>query len=369
MRTTLSTASLGLGLALWLLSACRTNGLGLGSVGQDAQAGGGTGRSGGAVALGGTVGSGGASADAAAASGGQPGGALGSGGASTGGSVGSGGRLQTGGAVGSGGAGSGAVVAGGRTSGTGGATMGGRSSTGGSVASGGEGRGGAITTGGRAGGSGAGGSTGGMGGVSGLGGGSGTSTGGARADGGAAPPEAGSAGCDQLATQSACEARSDCHAVFEESNLCACATPGCCARFTACAAGATADCVGPATCKMATPACSGPYVVAYLGSCFEGCVWQTVCARADGGPPVADANPDGPAMVSCSASGRCEISQIPVRLVSSVPVVSSKCVCENNPCGSSFADCSCAIGVCEKYGATCTSYAPGSGQLICTMRE
>ncbi|MBN2575051.1 MAG: hypothetical protein JXP73_10860 [Deltaproteobacteria bacterium] len=84
--------------------------------------------------------------------------------------------------------------------------------------------------------------------------------------------------CSLLSTESDCEARSDCHSVFRDYADCACATPGCCARFDRCGEGGQADCKGPALCKMMEPYCEGPYVVAYVDSCYEGCVRSADCA-------------------------------------------------------------------------------------------
>jgi hypothetical protein len=86
--------------------------------------------------------------------------------------------------------------------------------------------------------------------------------------------------CDRLATQAVCEARTDCHAVFVDPMNCPCDAIGCCARFSACAAGGTARCNSPQTlCRAAAPYCESPvYVVAYTESCYEGCVRPEVCA-------------------------------------------------------------------------------------------
>jgi hypothetical protein len=90
------------------------------------------------------------------------------------------------------------------------------------------------------------------------------------------PP--GSPACATLTTLAACDARSDCHSVFYDPGTCGCATPGCCAHFSSCADGATANCRGPAACAIASPHCESPYVIAYSNSCFEGCVRATACA-------------------------------------------------------------------------------------------
>ena len=82
-----------------------------------------------------------------------------------------------------------------------------------------------------------------------------------------------------MTTRETCETRPDCHSVFVDDRLCACAALGCCARFSRCADGATAVCKAPPiTCDAVTPRCEGPYVVAYSGSCYEGCVQSSDCA-------------------------------------------------------------------------------------------
>jgi hypothetical protein len=85
--------------------------------------------------------------------------------------------------------------------------------------------------------------------------------------------------CTAQTTKEACDTRPDCHPVFVDDRLCACAGIGCCARFAHCAAGATAVCKAPPiTCDAVAPHCEGSYVVAYAGSCYEGCVQSSDCA-------------------------------------------------------------------------------------------
>ena len=84
--------------------------------------------------------------------------------------------------------------------------------------------------------------------------------------------------CSQVTSQEGCDLRSDCHSVFVDSRDCNCGQPGCCARFDHCSDAAMADCSGSATCKMSQPYCSGSYVVAVKGSCYDGCVLKTACA-------------------------------------------------------------------------------------------
>ena len=99
----------------------------------------------------------------------------------------------------------------------------------------------------------------------------------------ASPVDAGSgdipiAACAQLATQTACDVRSDCHSVFLDQGNCECSAVGCCTRFDRCADGGKANCMGPALCKSLTPKCEGPnYVLSYTGSCYEGCVHPSAC--------------------------------------------------------------------------------------------
>ena len=85
--------------------------------------------------------------------------------------------------------------------------------------------------------------------------------------------------CAVATTKETCEARPDCHSVFVDDRDCACAALGCCARFSRCADGASAVCKAPPIlCDLVTPHCEGPYVVAYSGSCYEGCVQSSDCA-------------------------------------------------------------------------------------------
>ena len=84
--------------------------------------------------------------------------------------------------------------------------------------------------------------------------------------------------CGALTTLQTCDARSDCHAVFEDPGTCGCAALGCCARFARCADGDRAHCTsGALLCKVAEPHCEQPYVVSYVDSCYEGCVRASAC--------------------------------------------------------------------------------------------
>jgi hypothetical protein len=82
--------------------------------------------------------------------------------------------------------------------------------------------------------------------------------------------------CDQLTTEADCQARSDCHAVFEDPGTCGCATLGCCMVFNHCAAG-VAQCVGQPVCTVKAPVCGGQFVTAYINGCYEGCVLSSEC--------------------------------------------------------------------------------------------
>ena len=246
---------------------------------------------------GGTQGHGGA-----IASGGAAGGAAGSGGAvASGGAAGSTTSTGTAGRKGSGGDGTGGTGTGGMVKGgNGGTTIVG---TGGMV-KGGNGGTTIVGTGGMIKG-GAGGTTivgtGGM--VKGGAGGSGN--GGARGSGGAPPfdggsPDAAPPKCSEVTTQTACDARDDCHSVFEDPGTCGCASPGCCAHFKSCADGNYANCLGPAACNIVQPFCEPPYVVAYKSLCYEGCVQQDDCALLPC-PQVAPKN----GSACSSANGTC----------------------------------------------------------------
>jgi hypothetical protein len=261
------------------------------------------------------------------------GGSGGSGG-STGGTAATAGKSSSGGASGSGGA---------ATGGTGGGTTGG---TGGG-ASGGAGGG---TTGGTGGGT-----TGGTAGLGGSGnagsggtdpGGSGGSSGEAGSGGAeqcppgqmwcpGCTPDSGGCGvactgavctCAQASTFEECEARLDCHSVFEDPGTCGCGLNGCCARFSRCAEGEKVDCSGAQVmCDALTPFCDNPaYVNSYSGFCYEGCVDPKDCA-----PPECPASdcPSAPGFgpsCTCSDGVRC--------LVASGPSGSGRCRADDGAC-------------------------------------
>lgn len=87
--------------------------------------------------------------------------------------------------------------------------------------------------------------------------------------------------CSSAATLEDCDARSDCHPVFEDPGTCGCAQVGCCARYASCAQGATANCDASALgCLAPEPFCESPaFVLSYTASCYEGCVRPEDCAQ------------------------------------------------------------------------------------------
>ena len=224
------------------------------------------------------------------------GGSVGSGGAiASGGTAGSTTSVGTGGSKGTGGAGTGGLATGGILTGTGGKGAGGGT---GGVGAGGTGAGGMVK--------------GGVGGTSIVGtggmlkgGAGGSGSGGVGGSGGAPPPDGGSPDasppkCSEVTTQAACDARDDCHSVFEDPGTCGCASLGCCAHFKSCADGNWASCLGPASCEMMEPFCEPPYVIAYKDLCYEGCVQQDDCAIL----PCPRAAPKNGSTCS-SANGTC----------------------------------------------------------------
>jgi hypothetical protein len=106
--------------------------------------------------------------------------------------------------------------------------------------------------------------------------------------------------CAEVLTFDECEARADCHSVFEDPGTCGCGSVGCCARFDRCADGDTADCQEASVqCDALTPFCDNPaYVVSVAGTCYEGCVDPKDCA------PVCTA-PDDPTGCACYSDADC----------------------------------------------------------------
>lgn len=214
--------------------------IGLGIVGCDSRSGGDVSAGGGTRTSGGAVGGG------LAGTGGAPPGAGGSGSdaASLGGSAGTAVGGSAGGAGGTGASGRGGTAAGGAGAGGGGVRA-----TGGNAV-GGAGSGGATVLDAGCDGSGCG------------------------VDAG--DNDLGVASCGQISTQSACDLRADCHSVFASTG-CELDAGHTCERFQHCADGRKANCAGPALCDSVAPTCPPGDVVAYVGSCYEGCVHQNQC--------------------------------------------------------------------------------------------
>lgn len=85
--------------------------------------------------------------------------------------------------------------------------------------------------------------------------------------------------CPEL-DEASCDASAGCHAVYVDSDVCGCPTPGCCATFLRCAWG-PADCAGlDLSCRAQAPLCQGPYVISYEGTCYEGCALREACNPA-----------------------------------------------------------------------------------------
>lgn len=101
---------------------------------------------------------------------------------------------------------------------------------------------------------------------------------------GVACPGAACVDCSYVDNEADCDARYDCHSVYEDPNTCGCAGVGCCAHFAFCATGASADCVGAdLACTVQSPFCEAPaFVTSYAGACFEGCVKPEECATPPG---------------------------------------------------------------------------------------
>jgi hypothetical protein len=95
------------------------------------------------------------------------------------------------------------------------------------------------------------------------------------------PPPCPAIPCDQITTQTECDARPDCHEIYEPGQ---CQCNGCCCTFySRCESSSVADCKGPAFCKSlppdcGNPACNGMFTVAYANGCYDGCVLATACA-------------------------------------------------------------------------------------------
>jgi hypothetical protein len=108
--------------------------------------------------------------------------------------------------------------------------------------------------------------------------------------------------CADVTTLEECEARTDCHSVFQDPGTCGCALLGCCARFWRCADNDLADCEGRSVgCDVATPFCESPaYVVSAAGTCYEGCVDPKDCA-----PTTATCTPPDASGCYCYSDSDC----------------------------------------------------------------
>jgi hypothetical protein len=184
-------------------------------------------------------------------------------------------------------------------------------------------------------------------------GGSGSGQGGSSAGSSGA---AGSRSCSDITSFDECEARSDCHSVFEDPRTCSCALLGCCTHFARCAEGDKADCEGRSvSCDIVTPYCEAPaYVVSAAGSCYEGCVDPKDCAPACTAPE----DPSGCACYSdadCTAGLRCYSADCASETPGS---------CRPPPADGCFGDVDCPTGeTCiGGYAAPChTAIADGIG--------
>lgn len=130
-------------------------------------------------------------------------------------------------------------------------------------------------------------STGGL--SNGIGGGTPALSGGAKPTGGTAnaggtaniggTSQMGTGTCSAITSASECDARTDCHSVYQDPGTCGCAAVGCCAKFSRCVDGDRAHCETQAVaCRMAQPYCEDPaFVISYSGNCYEGCVKPADC--------------------------------------------------------------------------------------------
>ena len=250
--------------------------------------------------------------------------------------------------------------------GKGGSSQGGSGGSGASSASG----AGGVAAGGAA----VGGGSGGDGGSSGAadGGSSGASGAGNGGGGGA------SGACSEVTVLADCEARTDCHSVFQDPGTCGCGSVGCCAKFSRCADGDQADCEGKSVqCEAPTPFCEEPaYVHSYSGACYEGCVKPKDCAGATPTctPPDSDgctcfSNGDCATGTNCYAAdcasntpGVCHAAP-PTGCFGDMDCPSGQTCIGGHPapCGTTVADrlgtCgveACPDGDCVGVGATCT---------------
>jgi hypothetical protein len=191
---------------------------------------------------------------------------------------------------------------------------------------------------------------------------------------GSGAPDAPPPKCSEVITQAACDARSDCHSVFEDPGTCGCASPGCCAHFRSCADGTWAACLGPALCDMVEPFCELPYVIAYKNMCYEGCVQQTDCLV----PPCPYAPPKdgtycGTATFTCYYED-CAGAGRTVATCASQAWQAESAACDSFACqaeGANAEPLTCAAGeVCMltrntsfTWTAACVEHACGTGPM------
>jgi hypothetical protein len=90
--------------------------------------------------------------------------------------------------------------------------------------------------------------------------------------------------CAAVTTSAECDARMDCHSVFDNWH-CPSTAAVCPVTFTKCADGGKTSCKGPTGqvpfCAIEPPPCAASgYVVSYLATvnCYEGCVRAVACA-------------------------------------------------------------------------------------------
>jgi hypothetical protein len=93
----------------------------------------------------------------------------------------------------------------------------------------------------------------------------------------AAPPSCPLAPCSAITDQLSCDARTDCHSVFERCVGCLCGPSGCPVEFARCTDGGKAACSGSPICQSPPPDCGAGFVAAHNPMCWVGCVRPTEC--------------------------------------------------------------------------------------------